>query len=724
MFVLYYLFGLPPDDDIGEPPPEVVQLAPPPVMTPQRTVTIGGVVQTNVLEFQTVSRLNEVMTATLLIPPPFGNELVKGAEVIIEATNDIDDPQERVFWGTIDSIDREFTQQGNVRRLSCHGRGWALTLPLEETIAYAGGARTTPTLISSSVYHIGNHTYAHYSDTTPDGTTVTVTFTPSVDARFVQVTGRQHGANSFPISVDKEIREFSRIEIWQAGAKRGYANMPESAEQYEAKLDYTDDANWEDFDLTIGASIDKDLGDVEIRFISGRKPGSSERDDYEIKGVTYRIAGRSGVQGLLKSLMRTRGYGTNGNGVPYRIPVVRDLNGDEVLLGGNGLIDNGQVVLEQGEQPWRWMADLVDLWGYALIDHPRGIRVVDVKGEPIWYVNEKTFTDQLNAWSLKWRESVSDTVTKWAVYGASGSDEYGQPFQYASVGVGVDAPSYIPDPPGFVARELSTDLLVSDGLAQSVREVAELQSASSSITVTFSGEPSPHLTAGSAIALRAPTLGIDETISAWATEVRHSWTAAGFWTTITARKADGVITAEESPEVDALQDVPFTTRHIGVETISWYRVPSPAGTSVTFDFHPGGDFRAVQVTGRFHGANSWKSGSPAGTNTKSRIQVWQYGVMLGEEPLPVGAERYTSRRDYNDDAFWMNYRVVISCDIANGPASLVFVSGTARDASRDDFEIKETVVKLYAEATERNPITRSGADWHAYQPRRVWRWAG
>lgn len=691
------------------------------VAAPHCTVTIGGIVQDLVFEWHTDLERDQIATADVTLPVPTGAEVVEGALVAIEAATDAGEAERRVFTGTVTGIETGLSGDGRTARLACSGMAWALTLPLEADLAFAGGAPIDARLLSASVLHIGNSTVSWFADPSPDGLTVDLTFTPRVDARFVTVTGRQHGANSYREEPDRDIADFSRAELWQGGRRLGYANLPKSDERWRDAPDYTDDANWEDFSLTIGASIDGDGGDVTIRFVSGRKPGSKERDDYEVKGVTYQTAGRATVKDLARAVLRHRGYGPNRNGIPYRVANVLDLSGNPVELGGNGLIANGRVVLAEKTSPWDWLTQTANLFGYSLVDGPNAVDLLPLRGDPGSRTPQMTYTAGDTCFSVTRTRDTGTVTTDWRVYGASGTDEQGEPFQYQSFSdpAALAVPAWLPASTGAIAGEVRSDLLVSDKLARAVRQVAEQEHEAIPVAFELEVPPSPRVKPGFAVWVTAPDEGIDRLM--WVTAVRHDWSDQGFWSSVSVQVASGHANPEEDPATaPRTQTDPALVSHVGNRTIDWYAVSDADGLSVTYPWHPGGAFRAVQVTGRYHGANAFKSGSKP--ETPSAVEVWQLGVRIGSAPLPWHPERFDARQDYGNDAYWDDFDLVIAADVVDASAEIRFSSGTARDGSRDEFEVKGVQVALYAEATEAGPVPTSGADWHAYEPKRVFRW--
>jgi len=690
---------------------------------PHCTVTIHGVVQDAITEWHTDAGLDRISTADLTMPFPMGAEAIEGAAVTITAAAGEDDPERLVFSGRINVIETSLGEDGRTAHVRCAGSAWALTLPLEADLVFGGGAAIDAQLLTASTYHLGDDTISWYADTTPDGLSVDLLFAPRVDARFVRVTGRQHGANSYQEDPDRDLKDFSRVEIWQSGRMLGYANMPRDGERYRDQIAYTADAEWSDFAMTIGARIDGDGGDVTVRFVSGRKPGSKERDEYEIKGVSYQTAGRQTARDLARSLLRDRGYGASLNGVTYRVTPVTDLYGAVISLGGNGLINNGQIRLTEKTQPWSWLTQMVNLWGFRVVDGPDALEIVPVRGDPGNLTPVAVYTDGVNLFRLTRVRDVGEVVTGWNVYGASGSDENGEPFQYESFSAidRIATPAYLPNPPGIVAGELRSDLLVSDYLARTVRHIKEVEHESLPVQCTLDTVPSPTVKPGSVVRIVSAAEGIDRAM--WVMGVRHDFDDGGFWSSLTVRVGTGTRNAEADPASQPRDQTVPDTRHIGQADIAWYARSGADGLSVSYGWHPGGAYRGVRVTGGYHGANSWATGSKAGTNTSSTVEIWQSGVKLGSASLPHHPERYDRQQAYSSDAFWADFDVMIAADVVDASAEVRFVSGTARDASRDEYEVKAVMVTLYAEATEQGAVATSGADWHAYQSRRVWRWS-
>lgn len=685
---------------------------------PHCLVTIGGVVQARVLEWSTDARVNAVSTATLSLPVPLGAEVVVGAEVAIGAGLD-DAADGTVFWGQVTGLPTSFSADGATAEVDCSGWEWQLDLRLKSDLRFAGGAPTAPTLLATSVYHVGAATIAWYADPSPDGPTVSRFVDPGVDARFVHLTGSVHGSNSYAAEPAKDIASFSRIEIWQDGSRRGYVNLPIGDERTADKLDYTDDANWDAFDVTIGCDVSGDAA-FEIRFTSGTNPDTGERDDYEVKGVFYDTAARMSVRQVVASILRARGYGAAGNGVPYRLRTVRDLDGNAIALGGNGLIDNGHVTLSTGDRPWSWMAQTAQLFGHAVCGNPDGIDLGPLVGDPADRAPVLSLAEGVNVLEVKPSESIASVVTDWTVLGASGSDANGDPFQYASQSSETAAPAWLVTAADALADQKSSDLLVSDGLCRAVREILEVQTGQAPLDATLSILPTNALRLGDVVAVTSPTLGLARNL--WVTGVRQVWGANGWTTELDCHADNGGATAEADAAVAPATAPDVGGYHIGSHTVAWYATPGPDGASVALGFAPGGAYRAVRVTGRVHGSNSVPSGSTP--STWSTVEVWQFGVRIGSAKLPHATEHAERRYDYASDSHWSGFDLTIAADIADAAAEIRYVAGTMHDGTVDDFEIKNTAIALYSEANEQPARAVDSIDWQAFQSRRRWRWAG
>lgn len=685
-------------------------------LAPHKTILFDGAELADVVSWTSDSERDKPSSAEITVAGVASVTL--GQVVDIQVAGPATEAERRCFWGLVTNIEPSWGSGGIETVISCRGWAWVLDLELEDAIVFGGGAPTDAVVLGSGVKHIGDTSYTWYAVHAADGLTVDYLFSPATDARFVRVTGRLHGSNSYDTDPDQDIRDFSRIDVYQGGRKLGYVNLPVSQERHDDELDYTDDANWEDFDCLIGCEIDGSGGAVTLRFVSGTKPGTTTRDNYEVKGVSYQTAGQTGLRQLCASLMKNRGFGASQNGVPYRIKTIKDREGHEIMVGGNGLVNNGRIALEAGERPWSTMCEFANLFGYHGICGPNSVDIQAMRGDPESLSIDATFLEGVNILSIRLSEPSDEVATDWTVTGASGSDENGDPFQYESRTAGAPNASWMPDPPGVIARTLTHDLLTSDKLCQQAREVQEVETTVAPTLATLEIVPTAAIRVGSVVQVTHPTLGLDRAM--WVTRIMQQWSENGWWTTIDVRAPNGAATPEEDPAVDPETPPDTGVYHIGTSSIAWYAA-APGGATVTLDWYVGSEpYRAVRITGRMHGANSYPSGS--GVSTWSQVQVWQYGTKIAEINLPKAPERYASQLDYTNDAYWSDLDLIVAADIDGTAAQLKFTRGQAIDGTNDHYEVKSIAVQLYSEANERGPLATSGVDWHAWESRRRYRW--
>ena len=492
-------------------------------------LTVDGEV-TSFLSGHTSHAVKQVGTLSLTIPLPLPAVFAIGNAVTLEASLDgvwLDDP---LFTGTVRQIDDAVTSQGVTATVLCEGPLHRLTYPIG-TVAFAGGAKAAPQTLITTPKHLGDDTIAWYEVDAPTGLQYDATFTPTTDSYFLWIAGILHGTNSYDASIgDKTIKKWSRIEVYQGGEKIGYANLPESNEDWDDELDYTDHDNWDDFEVYIACTIDDGAGDVTVRFISGYKPGSSSRDEYEVDNVTYQTAGKQTIHEIARGLLRRVGLTT----AQYNVYEITDLDGDQIKLGGNGLVDAGQVVLGRRDQPFAFLTRLLDLFGFVIFDSPDGVvRVRPFRGNPSGTAAQ-TFAEASSAITVPSRTTnPRDVYNAVRVDGASGNDEDGKRFAYfyrTDPGL-VEDSDYIPHPkPGEHLLTMSSSYLVSFTLCQQVHDIALVNNGESETVVVTTW---PHaLRPAQIVQINAPTAGFAG--KAFVESVRTDIDSGGFRMTVTA----------------------------------------------------------------------------------------------------------------------------------------------------------------------------------------------
>lgn len=472
-------------------------------------------------------------TASLDLPLPLPSWVDAGADVVVTATIDGLPLAAPLFVGTYRDPDRNYTATDKGATLLCQGPCYKMGYPFDKDVVFAGGARATPITLSlgATYLHLGTRTVSWYADTSPDGTTIDRTFTPAIDSNFLWIAGRLHGTNSYDASTgDDTIKDHSRIEIRQGGQELGRAFFPESSEQWSSTLDYTNDANWTDFEVFIACDppIDAAGGAVTVRFHAGHKPGSSDYDEFEVKAVTYQTAGKTSVRNIVRGLFSRAGFHGNSKSVNE----VTDMDGITVYLGGNGKVEAGQIVMSETDTPISFANRVANLFGFWVFDAPDGIpRCRPVRGVPSG-TPSATFVEGVSGFSFRSRTDASRVFNKVIVEGASGTDANRKQFAYRYETASPPTNGFIPSPPGVNTLRLATTLLTSNGRCEQVGEIAE---SSNSDQTFVEWESWPHaLPPAAAVRVTAPTVGIDALV--FLTAVRHDLSAQGFRSSYTGWK--------------------------------------------------------------------------------------------------------------------------------------------------------------------------------------------
>lgn len=478
-------------------------------------VTIGGVLASYVSEVHARFGIAQpVATCSLTMPVELATSLSDGASVTVELQENGVWWTNPIFSGRLVTPERTLTTSGNLATLSCVGPCDRLSLPLEKDYVFTGGAKESPQTLQTSPMHIGNSSVSWYLDPSPNGTSVDIVKTPLVDSNFVWINLELHGTNSYPTSLDdKKIKKWSRIELWQGGVKLGYANFPENAENYDEEdpPDYSDDENWDEVELLIAATkdvIDASDGDITFKLISGQKPGTTLYDEYEIRNATWQTAGKQSLRQIARGILASGGFSTS----QYSVNDGVDLDGVVIKLGGNGLVDAGQLRIAATESRLSWISGLAALFGYYLFDCPDGvIRFRPVRGIPV-KASVATFIEGISIHGIpRSGRDASRVFNSVLVEGASGTDPNGKQFAYSSQTADGDviANPLIPNPPGIKVHRVSSTLLTSNALCAKVRAIKEVTMADV-LTLDFDTKPIP-LYPSQTVTIDAPTVEVDDT---------------------------------------------------------------------------------------------------------------------------------------------------------------------------------------------------------------------
>lgn len=468
-------------------------------------VLIGGVETTVFSMSARFGKDQPVGTCTLILPNPPPVNVVLGANVVVDWAVDGVYWDEHIFVGKLPAPEKSLTADDSRATYVCSDRaGNLLSMLLERDKAFTGGNKAAPVTLISSPLHLGDETISWYADTTPVGIQHDETFTPVGNSTFVWVAYDVHGSNSYDTSVgDKKIKTWSRIEVRQDGELLGYANLPESSEQWDDELDYTDKDNWDnDQEAFIAATIVAADGDVTIRLKSGYKPGTTDRDEYEVDDLTYQTAGQNTLREIVRGICKLCGLVTS----QYDVPEIKSYAGNTIRLGGNGLVEAGQIVVPGTESPLAWINRVLGLFGWAFFSCPDGVmRARRLYGQPS-STPFTTFTEGVDVFSFSPLSSNPKPYNAVEVAGASGNDQNGKRFEYLYQTADVDiAPHPLINNPSGIAkyRAPGGNELTNNTLCEYVGKVAELEGDWTTITM----EVVPRwMRPGNVFAVDSPTI--------------------------------------------------------------------------------------------------------------------------------------------------------------------------------------------------------------------------
>lgn len=479
------------------------------VQTWTHRVTVGGV-ETTVLSLHTSHGTSQMVgTCDLSLAMPLPAQVIDGAAVVVTLIRDGVTLAAPIFSGDFRAPSENVSTSGRIATLHCEGHGYRMTYALEKDVSFAGGARRAPQTLFSTARHIGNQTVAWYDHPAPNASTYSITDTPLVDSTFVWMAGRLHGTNSYDVSVgDLKTTNWSRIEVWQAGVRIGYANLPVDNEDWSGMPDYTDPANWNDFELFIACPIVAANGDLTFKFVSGRKPGTSDLDEYEVDDVTWQTASDLPIRGLVRALAKRQGFGGTKR---YIVHEVTDRDGTIVQLGGNGYVDAGQIRLVKSDSPGSWITKVGALFGFVGFDGPDGIwRFSPLRGKATDPA-VASFTEGVDCFAVSRSDDPARLVNVVRIEGASGADPSGKQFAYSSQTLAVDVVpnALIPTPPGKAFLRVSDTLLTSHDLCVDVREIQEANHAAGAASLSWDCVPF-SINPGRVVHLSAPSVGFND----------------------------------------------------------------------------------------------------------------------------------------------------------------------------------------------------------------------
>ncbi len=372
-----------------------------------------------------------------------------------------------------------------------------------------------------------------------------------------------------------------------------------------------------------------------------------------------------------------------------------------VYFGGNPNVDGGDVIVRKRTSPLEFLSQKARLVGYRVYGAPNGqARLSRVSGKPVAGVSWGT--EGVNVISMGTSGNLKDMVTFWEVTGASYTDNDGIPVKIISRPAAVPA-SPLLTPPGYDGDTLNDSSIVTQGRADAIRQILEIDHSVPREVVDWETTGHPELQPGDGVVLWSQTLEIDSS-PRWVMSVRHGWSRQGFWTTFTAWAGAGTPLPNGSDSISL--DVFPGVIHLGDEPVPWYHNPNPQGRDYTISFNVPDTYTAIVLSGLAHGVNSqFIDGAGTDDLKVSSFEFWQNGERVGSAvDLPVMPENYDLQLDYTNFDNWIPFRKAAPGQLEAGSAELRFIAGD--NAGSDDFEVAMLKVTLTGVGTTELPRVR------------------
>lgn len=376
-------------------------------------------------------------------------------------------------------------------------------------------------------------------------------------------------------------------------------------------------------------------------------------------------------------------------------------DGTEIMLGEPG-IDDGVVTIDNRTSPRSFLDRASGLFGYRAYGRPDGAFVQSrVSGLPDGAAAVFTFTEGVDCFRINQSRDVRTMHTYWEVEGASYTDEDGIDVQVRSTPDEVEGSDYLP-PLGYRKATISDNLLVNTTLADGCRNVMEIDYGAPSVQESFEVVGNPLLMPGSVVAITSASM---ESIAEarWVMSVDHDIDDRGYTTTFETWAGSGeALGAGDDCTTETITIPSDGVAHLGNETISWYKDPSPDGSSVTVAFTVSNDdYSSLRLSGLAHGTNTYNRGRKTEPSTGSVVEVWQLQDpsqaeggnnelrRVGSMELPTLDEEYSLRRNYGaSDTYWTAFSLPMPGRLLEGAAELRIIAGK-NPTGTDDFEIKD-----------------------------------
>jgi hypothetical protein len=396
-------------------------------------------------------------------------------------------------------------------------------------------------------------------------------------------------------------------------------------------------------------------------------------------------------------------------GVPsYRADDVTDPTGTiEITLGGNPNIDEGKVIVKASQSPLAFLTSSVEPFGYRVYDTPGGeVRLTRVSGLPVGDP-AVTFTEGVHLMSARSAYDITGITNYWEIVGQTYEDAFGATVPIRAFPETIPSDDLIPVNDGVSYRQYRNSLLVTQQMAEIVRQVREIDTSEPDTPVKWEAVAVPGVDPGDVVTIDCETVSANADY--WLMDLDISSTGRG----LTATYSGWLGAGESLPAGNDLEIIPIQTgvTHLGDETLSWYAVPSPSGVVKDWSITIPDRTTSVAVRGWHHSTNSQNIRGVQTELEVSKFAVYADGVDPDDDDaraetqgnMPIVDENLAARHPYSvftvdgdgnvtNAGYWQPFAVNLQ-RLDAGDYTLRLSSGIK--SGRDDFEVRKIELHVW-----------------------------
>jgi hypothetical protein len=309
-----------------------------------------------------------------------------------------------------------------------------------------------------------------------------------------------------------------------------------------------------------------------------------------------------------------------------------------------------------------------------------------------------SFTQGVQVIEARSLYDIDGIINYWNVNGPTYEDQYGGLVPIISIPAAIESNPLIPVNQGVVYEEYRNSALVTQQLAEIVRNVLEIDNGAPNEPVVWESIGVPDVSVGDVVSVDCDQIEVDGTY--WLTDLDIALTEDG----LVASYGGWVGGAEPLPAGNSRLVTPIRTSplHLGDETLTHYAMDAPAGHEYEWPFTLSDRATAVNVRGLHHGTNSQLIGGVNEDLEVTKWQVWVPGSDYDDDEqrpetsgtMPIVNENLKQKLNYNILSNWAPFAISLK-SLDAGSYILRLVCG--EKAGIDDFEVRDVILETYGE---------------------------